>query len=176
MLLKRGQRESPRHRLLEPRESHLYRLMLLSKASLSTDHCTYCGCRRADPGRGSAGMVHMASPWSRGVERSGMYKHRHVDPGAQRALVSGFVLSCVLRPVSLDFIFCCGCPSCIFHRHLLRSAHSGPAWDCRSLFSSLLTFQLWPQPGAWVFKMLWRSRLVELITVKADLFLLPSVS
>lgn len=37
-LLKRGQRESRRHRQLQPRNSHLCRLVLLSKASLSTDH------------------------------------------------------------------------------------------------------------------------------------------
>lgn len=44
-LLKRGQRESPRQGQPEPRNSHLSRLVLLSKASLSTDHCGYC-CSR----------------------------------------------------------------------------------------------------------------------------------
>lgn len=44
-LLKRGQRESQRHRKLEPRNSHLSRLVLLSKASLGTDHCGYCCLR-----------------------------------------------------------------------------------------------------------------------------------
>lgn len=175
-LLKTGQRESPRHRLLEPRKSHLYRLMLLSKASLSIDRCARCGSRGADPGRDTAGMMHVSIPRSRRVERRGMYKHQHVDAGGQQCLISGFVLSCVLCLCVFDFIFCWGCPSCIFDRRLLRSAHSVPAWDCRSLFLSLLMFHLLPQLGAWGFQTLWRSSLVDLITVKVDLFLLPSVS
>lgn len=54
-LLKRGQRESQRQ--LESRNSHLCRLGLLSKASLSTDHGGYCCSREWGPGQDCLGCV-----------------------------------------------------------------------------------------------------------------------
>lgn len=58
-----------------------------------------------------------------------------------------------------------------FNGHSLRSSCS--ATDCRSLlFIFFYLFQLWIQPGAWVLQTLYTSRLVELFTIKVDLFLL----
>lgn len=73
-LLKRGQRESPRHRQMEPRNSHLCRLVLLSKASLSTDHVVI-----AAPGNEIQGRTIWDNPGARGVQRS--WKNQNMEPG-----------------------------------------------------------------------------------------------
>lgn len=89
-LLNRGQKEFPRHRQLEPRNSHLSRLVLLSKASLTADPVVI-----AAPGGQIQGRTVWDDPGARGVQGSG--KNQHMDPGPA-ALVPDFVLPCVLGP------------------------------------------------------------------------------
>lgn len=83
-LLKRGQREFPRHRQLEPRNSHLSRLVLLSRAPLSTDHVVI-----AAPGSEIQGRSVWDNPGARGVQRSREKQNMGPGPGA---LIPGLAL------------------------------------------------------------------------------------